>query len=57
MGADISFYDADGAFVDGTLVSGSPPVTMTGTVPTGAAFAVFTLCDAVDAAEATYTVV
>jgi hypothetical protein len=56
LGADVSFYDADGAFVEGNLVDGGPPVTLTGTVPAGAAFAVFTMCDAVAEASATYVV-
>ncbi|HUR24769.1 MAG TPA: PKD domain-containing protein [Candidatus Thermoplasmatota archaeon] len=56
LGADVSFYDAAGAFVEGNLVDGGPPVTLTGVVPDGAAFAVFTMCDIVNEASATYVV-
>lgn len=54
LGGDISFYDADGAFIDGNLVSGSSPLAFAGTVPAGAAFAVTTVCD-VPGAEISYT--
>lgn len=56
LGADISFYDADGMYIDGNLVSGSSPVTAVGKVPAGSAFAVFTLCDAATSGSATYVV-
>lgn len=57
LGADIAFYDADGAYIDGNLVSGGPPITATGTVPAGAVFAVLTMCDGAAEASATYVVV
>lgn len=46
LGGDIAFYDADGAYVDGNLISGSSPLTFEGTLPAAANHAIVTTCDA-----------
>ena len=54
LGGDIAFYDAEGAYVDGNLISGTSPLTFTGEVPEGASFAITSVCD-VPGAEIRYT--
>lgn len=54
LGGDIAFYAADGAYVEGNLITGSSPLTFTGPVPAGAAFAIASVCDVVGA-EIVYT--